>query len=241
MRQPRQILAAAANLEAFGRVEELVLESSEARIDVVRDGTAALEAAKRNRFDLILTEFPLPEFDLSSFLEQLRKPRCRSMRSSVLVLAGSVARAELEESGTADRPGVEICCSTRQTLRAVSEFLNLTDRVSAELRVRVSATTECTGGVRIWKTQNISPSGMLLTGDEALPVGGVFPICIELPEDEPMVHGRGEIVRHAEAHDQGQVDMGLRFVQLFGNGGERLADYVHTELAFERLRTRHLH
>ena len=224
--QSKRILAAAANVEALGCVEEFLLERGEADLERVADATSALSLAARRRFDLIVSEFPLPRLHLASFLDSLRRPASTCRDSPVLLLAGTGARDEIERLGPRRRRGVEVCCSRAQTLRALARGLGLDDRLRAELPVRVTAATATASGTRIWTTRDISPSGMLLASDELLPVGLVLPIAIELPEGEQMVHGRAEVVRHTDPRREGIQGTGMEFLELFGDGPERLESFV---------------
>ena len=230
----KQVLAAADSLEIVGRVEELLLETTAATMERVRDGVSALALASDRRFSLIVTEFPLPDLDMREFLDGLREPASISKDSPVVVLAGSVDRLQLEELGPERLTGVEFCTSSSQTLRAVTQKLQLGDRLPASLRVRVSAATESFSGTQLTRTRNISPSGMLLGAEHLLPVGMVTPIAIELSDDEPLIHGHAEVVRHCDPEREEVVGMGMRFVRLFGDGGERLESFVHSELDLAR-------
>ena len=226
----KQVLAAADNPEIVGRVEELLLASGRAEIEQTRDGATALALARRRRFQLILAEYPLPELEMGSFLRRLREPSSPSRESSVVVLTGSLDREELGALGPDRLAGVDICTNTPEVLQAVIDGLRLSDRLSARLRVRFHGATEGFSGQQAVWTRNLSPSGMLLGAEHLLPVGMVTPIAIELSSDEPLVHGHAEVVRHADPRREEIVGMGMRFVRLFGDGAERLTEFVEDGL-----------
>lgn len=222
----KQVLAAAESPELVGRVEELLLATGQAAIEQTRDGATALALARRQRFDLVLTEYPLSELRMDHFLSHLRAPWSTSQDASVVVVTGSLDREELAALGGELLAGVEICTSSREVLRAVEKSLRLSDRVSARLRVMFDGTTEAFSGRQSVWSRNVSPSGVLLGADHLLPVGMLTPIAIELSSDEPLVHGHAEVVRHTDPEREGVVGMAMRFIDLFDDGGQRLAAFV---------------
>lgn len=234
----KRVLAAAACPELVGRIEELLLATTAADFARVSDGGAALTAATSRTFQLIVAEYPLPELDMEAFLARLREPDSASREASVVVLSGSLDRAVLGGLGRRRLAGVHLCTNTRQTLRAVSEHLRLSDRLPARLRVIVDGAETATTYRQLTWTRNISPSGMLLDGEHLLPIGMVTPIAIELAGDQPLVRGRAEVVRHADPEREEVFGMGLQFVRLYGGDDRRLAEFVHEGLRKRRTSVR---
>lgn len=230
MKEWKQVLAAAANLETVGCVEEFLLETAAADLARVSDGEAALATAKRRRFDLVLAEFPLPRLDLTHFLKQLRHSSSRSREAPVVVVTGSLDGTRIENLGPDRCRGVEICTSHRQALSEVARCLGVTDRVTTRIRVGVTATTESWSGKQVLTTRNLSSTGMLLSAEHLLPVGSVTPISIELAPEEPLVLGRAEVVRHADVERESLTGMGMRFLELHSGGGDRIAAFVDERL-----------
>ncbi len=231
----KQVLAAADSPELVGHVEELLLATGQAAIEQARDGARALALARSRRFELVVTEYPLAELELEEFLAGLRAPGSTSRECAVVVLTGTLDREKLAALGPDRLAGVDLCVNSREVVRAVADGLRLRDRLAARVRVMFEGTTEGFSGHQSSWTRNLSPSGMLLGAEHLLPVGMVTPIAIELSDDEPLVHGHAEVVRHTDPERERIVGMGMRFIRLFDDGGERLAEFVQDGLWTTRL------
>lgn len=234
MTATRQVLAAAECPETVGRLEELLLSTSQVALERVDNGVDALARATRQDFELIMTEFPLVDLDMGHFLARLRAPGSTSRGSHVVVLTGSIDRQEIESLGPELLAGVEFCTNTREVLRAVTRNLRLSDRLRTELRVAVVGTTEHHQGTQLAKTHDISASGMLLYAEPLLPVGTVAPIAIELSSDKPPIRGGAEVVRHADPARENVAGMAMRFIELLDEDRGRLSDFVADGLRIQR-------
>jgi CheY-like chemotaxis protein len=222
----RQVLAAANCPETVGRLEELLLSTRQLALEQVGNGSDALARAKRRRFELIMTEFPLADLHMKRFLSRLRARRSTSREAHVVILTGSIDRQAIESLGPKRLAGVDICTNIHEALRAVARCLYLGDRLSAELRVAVVGTTEHYNSTQLAQTRNISASGMLLDADPLLPVGTVAPIAIELSSDEPPIRGGAEVVRHTDPERENVTGMGMRFTDLLDEDRRRLSEFV---------------
>ena len=226
MTMTRQVLAAADCPETVGRLEELLLSTSQLALEQVGDGAEALARSTRRRFELIMTEFPLAGLEMEHFLCQLRAPESSSRDARVVVLTGSIDRQAIECLGPGQLAGVDICTNSREALRAVTRGLRLCDRLSAELRVAVVGTTEHYQSTQLAQTHNISASGMLLDAEPLLPVGTIAPVAIQISSDESPIRGSAEVVRHTDPARENVSGMGMRFIDLLDDDRRRLSDFV---------------
>ncbi len=238
MKNPPRVLTATANQRVLDQLEHL-LSIVDAKNERVIDGEAALGRAFRTSFDLIVTEFPLAGLNIADFLERLRRPQSASADSPVVLHTRPLHLRALERWTRDHREGVTNCSSLREVLRTVAMALHISDRASAHLLVKAEMIIESARIERAWQTENISSTGMLLRTSRFLPIGSVLPFTVELPRDEEPVHGRGEIVRHTDIDAEDIIGVGVRFLGLDGDGGERLGGFVreHIEQARSALQT----
>ncbi len=224
MKKARRVLAAVADQRLLDRVEELLLA---ARTDVGRalDQETAQALGFRQAFDLVISDFPLRGPTLAEFARNLRGPESLSPGCPVVLLGRSPYPAG--EDRTPDGPtGIFRYTSTAGFLSAIAHQLDLANRVGERLLVQMEVTIDSARIQRAVQTENISTSGMLLRSQRLFPVGTILPFVLDLPLDPESVRGRAEVVRHAEPDNEGLLGMGVRFVELAGDAGERLGGFV---------------
>ncbi len=224
MSKPHRILAALSESPLAERLEE-IFRLGEAQVGRALDVETALALGLRQPFDLIVSDLPLRGAGLIDFVDSLRGPGTLSEGCPTVLLA---PRA-LGTTSAADGDGVEGYASPRALLRAVAGLLQISDRVRRHLLVQVDIEIDSATIRRAVQTENISASGMLLKTQRLVPVGSVVPFILDLPYDPEPVHGRAEVVRHAEPQNEGLRGMGVRFVELAGDAGERLRGFVDFE------------
>ena len=78
----------------------------------------------------------------------------------------------------------------------------------------------------LFQTENLSESGVLVKATPRLPIGTRAVMRLELPWDLGSIQATGEVVRHTEPTDEGVDGLALRFIELEGDGQERLAKYL---------------
>jgi hypothetical protein len=78
----------------------------------------------------------------------------------------------------------------------------------------------------LFRTENVSSSGVLLKGIDTLTPGTVFDFAFRLPSEPRPVEGTAEIVRRANLEREGLEGVGARFVDLREDGLYRLERYI---------------
>lgn len=222
-RGPR-VLQAVANPEISSRIAPL-LERAGARTVRVEDG-GVFALATRRSFDLVIAQCPLSGMSAGKLLECLRSGPSVTAAAPVVLLTREAYLPTIERISAEHRQGTTITTELSDGLRAIARALELGDRALARLMVQIELIVESARFQRLCQTHDVSSSGMLLCTRRLLPVGSVLPFSLELPEDSEPIHGRGEIVRHAEPEREPSPAMGVRFLGLHGDGPARLESFI---------------
>jgi PAS domain S-box-containing protein len=122
-------------------------------VEAVADGQSALEAARRRKPDLILTDVMMPRLDGFGLLKELRKDA--ALRDTPVIMlsarAGEEARVEGVESGADDylvKP-----FSARELLARVGALIE-TDRMRRKTSAALSRLNEL--GLHLWQTSGLA-------------------------------------------------------------------------------------
>jgi hypothetical protein len=109
--------------------------------------------------------------------------------------------------------------------------------------VQLDATVDDGRVARMYHTQNLSQSGMLLRTPKPLPVGTSVAVQFLFPGDPVLsksalpggygfVEGKAKVVRHTHPAREGIKGMAIEFLQLESSGLQRLGEF----LQFQQLR-----
>lgn len=225
MRPSQGALVAIVDPHIYRRLDELL---TLADVDFSRalDPQTALGLASGQRFGLVICDLPLAGPDLRDFLARLAGAGSLSAGCAVVLYGRAPGAALFEGAGP-----VSHCRTLIELLRATARHLELGDRVTHRLLVRMEVEIESARVRRAVQTANLSPSGMLLRTQRPLPVGAIVPFSLDLPADPEPVRGRVEVVRHTDPTVEGMFGMGVRFVELEADGGDRLSGFVSSRRA----------
>lgn len=97
------------------------------------------------------------------------------------------------------------------------------------MMVNVEVTTNSSTALRCFQSENISESGLLLRGNQAIPIGMAVSLEFNLPDESEPVHATAMVVRHSGAGETPGV--GLRFVELNREQILRLRRFVDRTLS----------
>jgi c-di-GMP-binding flagellar brake protein YcgR len=114
-------------------------------------------------------------------------------------------------------------------------------RSAKRVMVQLDATIDDGKMARMYQTQNLSSSGMLLRTQKPLPVGTEVDVQFLFPGDPALsrsslpggygfVEGRAIVVRHTHPVKEAIVGMGLQFLGLEERGREKLAEFLTVQL-----------
>ncbi len=115
--------------------------------------------------------------------------------------------------------------------QAIADLLEVAPRIS--LRVLVHLKVEITDQSKraLYQTVNVSRTGMLLRGDDALDPGTRFSFFFGIPDGRRLVEGTGEVVRRTNATREGAAGLGVRFIRIAGEGAGAARELCDAESA----------
>jgi uncharacterized protein (TIGR02266 family) len=224
--EPRSKILVVDDAAMFREIETVFLGRS-GRILTASDGTEALEIARRERPDLVLTDLSMREMDGDELCREIRHDLDLRHIPVIVVTSGNSAE-EHERAVRAGADGVISKPLCRVTLLQVAQrFLRLTvrsfERVSLETEVRLSA-----GGHDIWGwARNVSRGGMFVEADTALEPDSEFQVEFTMPGTSILVQPTARVVwRRPAGHERGP-GMGLQFLKLDRDAAQWLEQYVY--------------
>ena len=224
--EPRSKILVVDDAPMFREIETVFLGRT-GRILTACDGTEALEIARRERPDLVLTDLSMREMDGDELCRKIRHDADLRHLPVIVVTSGNSAE-EHERAVRAGADGVISKPLCRVTLLQVTQrFLRLTarsfERVSFETEVRLSG-----GGSDIWAwSRNVSRGGMFVEADTALEPDSEFQVEFTVPDTSIVVQPTARVVWRRPAGDGRGPGMGLQFLKLDREAAQWLEQYVY--------------
>jgi len=211
----------------FREIETIFLGRS-GRILTACDGPEALEIARRERPDLVITDLSMREMDGDELCRRIRHdPDLR--RLPVIVVTSGNSADEHERAVRAGADGVVSKPLCRVSLlQVVQRFLRLTtrsfERVSFETEVRLSA-----NGTDVWGwSRNVSRGGMFVEAEMPLEPDSEFEVEFTVPDTSIVVQPTARVVwRQLPGDPQRPAGMGLQFLKLDREAEQWLEQYVY--------------
>jgi uncharacterized protein (TIGR02266 family) len=226
----KKVLAAITKQEVLDALEPLLSRSS-VGVDRVASGEAGLVLASATPYDLILAQIPLLDMSAAMLVTSLRQPSCPCRNSRLLFLASGHQQPATEAYSDNLVGSVTLSTSTREFRQAVATALGIALRVSSRLLVslQVALDRPPTPTTRVYQSENVSRTGMLLRTGHPLPVGTEFLFDFALPDSDTSFKGSGVVVRHTEPGAERVYGMGIQFLDLDEDVGQLLDLFVRTE------------
>jgi DNA-binding NarL/FixJ family response regulator len=191
--------------------------------------TGTIRLVRELPFELVVVVLPFPE--LGELLEAVRAEESPCRNAAVLLIAEDGEPQVRDEllMRLANRV-LPAQASAAELDKALVLLLDVAPRVPMHGAVRVRLSAQQVEP-RVLRLENVSASGMLVTGREPLPVGSLFGFELELPEEKAPIRGQAKVVRHAPALRPGEQALGASFVAVGGEGNERLREAILRERA----------
>jgi hypothetical protein len=192
-----------------------------------RGASGALRLVREVPFDLVVVVLPCP--DLAELLAAVREPTAPCRHAAVLLVGANGELHDERVTRLANRV-LPAQVSAEELEKAVAAVLDVAPRIDMRgaVRVRLGQLEE---EARLLRLENVSTSGMLLAGREALPVGSLFGFELQLPDQPIPILGQARVVRHTQAPRSGEQGIGASFVTVGGEGVERLRSAIVRERA----------
>ena len=200
-----------------------------ANFDVRRAPTpaGAMRLVEALPFDLLIVALPFPQ--VRELLDSARAPGSPCLHASV-VLVGDDAEPALRDERVTRLANRVLTAQAppEETDRTVAMLLDVAPRVDLSVTVRVRLAAH-ESAPRLHRLENLSTSGMLLSGGEPLPLGSLFGFDFDLPDQPVPIRGQARVVRHTVTRRPGEKGFGATFVAVGGEGPETLRRIVLRE------------
>lgn len=227
-----RILAVVSNQRLLAKIEGLMRRRT-LEVHHVSSGAGALVLAGNLPYHLVIVESPLPDLEFRDLLGAMRALDSLSDQAGFLVLAADdragSAPAELAARAAGAIRVLPAAAEEIAIHQAVSALLGVAARRTARLLVEVEVQLEEGPSRRLYQSQNLSSSGILLRGGRRLEPGSRVRFELSLPGDEPLA-GHALVVRHTGPGEK-TAGTALRFLDLGAAEKDRLREFVYAGLA----------
>jgi CheY-like chemotaxis protein len=222
----RHVLVVGAAQDAMDGIAPM-LRRAEFSVHTAEPSPVVFDLVLGTSFELVLVGYPLRELDLDDLIDALRREGSWCKKAALILLAepdhldDAVALVDLGVNRA-----ISLDWPEGRLHQAIGDLLDVAPRIS--LRVLVHLKVEITNQSKraLYQTVNISRTGMLLKGGDALDPGTRFSFFFGIPDGRRLVEGTGEVVRKTNPIREGTAGLGIRFIRIVGEGGEQLESFV---------------
>ena len=223
---PRHVLLVGSSDGIVDRVGPL-LQRSNFDLHTVRPSDIVLDLVMGTPFELLIVGYPLPEIDIHSLLESIRLPGSASHSAGVLLLSrpGFFEAARTLLPAGANR-AANLSWNDSRVWQEINDLLQVAPR--ARLKSMLFADVQSNGSREryLYRTVNVSRTGILLQGDQLFTPGTSFDFAFRLPSEPRPVEGTAEVVRRANRERERLNGIGARFLTISDDGQFRVVQYV---------------
>ena len=216
----------------LGRVDGFVSPLLRANYSVRRmlAVPTALKLIRKSPFDLIVVVLPFASAEV--LLQRVRAEGSACRRTGVLLIADEELELGLERAAALSEMANRVLpssCAPEDLQHAAELLVDAAPRVSVRASARLRFGAQ---GVesRTLAVENLSATGMLLSGGETPPVGGVFGFELLVASLDTPIRGQAEVVRHME-RGPGELATAVSFLSFGGEGAKLLESVVFQERA----------
>ena len=224
-----KVLVAVSDRDVISVLEPLLARES-LEYSQVANGEACLVLASTTPYDLILAHLPLIDMSAPTLLSGLQAPGSPSHGARVLLLSTGGQAAAIAALRPVQLDSVKLTDSIAAFRTAVAEALGVALRASARTLVNLHVDVDDSRATRVYETENLSTSGMLLRTGHPLAVGTEFAFDLCLSEPDLVLQGKGRVVRHTVPDHEKVFGMGVRFEDLDGEAATDLHLFVRQHL-----------
>ena len=222
----RHVLIVGAGQDAMDSIAPM-LRRAEFSVHTAEPSPVVFDLVLGTSFELVLVGYPLRELGLDDLIDALRREGSWCKKAALVLLAepdhldDAVALVDLGVNRA-----ISLDWPEGRLHQAIGDLLDVAPRIS--LRVLVHLKVEITNQSKraLYQTVNISRTGMLLKGNDALDPGTRFSFFFGIPDGRRLVEGTGEVVRKTNPTREGTAGLGIRFIRIVGEGGEQLESFV---------------
>jgi hypothetical protein len=222
----RNILAIGVTADEFSRVAPFLARDS-FEVDRFPSAQGSFELTSEVAFEVLIVRFPLPNMELTDFLQGVRQGGNPNLRSSIVLLA---PEAKIREAQTFIGRGANRVVSLEEAdskiQSMISGLLNVAPRKAARFMARMEIKIGDAKDMIVCQTENLSGTGMLLRTDRRYESGTQVQFEFELPNDHRPVVGLAKIMRHTMIGHDKVGGLGVRFLSFSGDSQRRFQAYI---------------
>jgi uncharacterized protein (TIGR02266 family) len=222
----RHVLVVGADDPAMERIAPM-LRRAEFSVHAAAPSPVLFDLVLGTTFELVLVSYPLRELILDDFIDALRRDGSWCRKAALVLLSEP---DHIDDALALVDLGVNRAISydwpEGRLHQAIGDLLDVAPRVSLRVLVHLKVEIQKESKRSLYQTVNISQTGMLLRGDDALEPGTRFSFFFGIPDGRRLVEGTGEVVRKTNPIREGAAGLGIRFVRLSGEGQEQLESFV---------------
>jgi DNA-binding response OmpR family regulator len=229
----RNVLIVGVDTSTYQRVAP-ILGRTDFDVDRFPNGETALELLEVVPFDVILVCHPLPDMETEKFLNRIRGREGTSacLRSAVVLLSNTASLVEARRlEGRGANRVLQLDGDEGVLETAVAGLLRVATRISVRIMAHISVEVASGKTTVLCQTENVSESGMLLRTDRQFSIGSILGFEFQLIGLSESITGRAEVVRHTHLGRDSVMGVGVRFVEIFGDGRRRLEGHLSKTVA----------
>lgn len=225
-RDRKKVLAIHLESVVYEKLSPL-LDRREFEVDLFPRASHALEILSLVAFDALLAGYPLPNGSARPLLDALRAEGSLNRSTPLIFLceAGFEAEADSWVGRGASRV-IPMAETSDRLQQEISKIVDIAPRSDLRFMLRMKVQLEDGSQLALGQTDNVSRTGMLVSGGEAYPVGSKLSFEFFLGTETSPVSGHGVVVRHTTPGRESMGGMGIRFDLFDKDGKRRLERYL---------------
>ncbi|MBZ0113580.1 MAG: PilZ domain-containing protein [Thermoanaerobaculia bacterium] len=225
-RERKKVLAIHLKADVYEKVAPL-LDRRDFQVDLFPRASHALEILSLVAFDALLAGYPLPNGSAKPLLDALRAEGSLNRSTPLIFLCDAGFEAEAESwVGRGASRIIPMADAPDRVQLEVSKIVDIAPRSDLRFMLRMKVQLEDGSQLALGQTDNVSRTGMLVTGGEAYPLGSKLSFEFFLGNESSPVSGQGVVVRHTTPGRESMGGMGIRFDDFEKDGKRRLERYL---------------
>ncbi|MEJ2695470.1 MAG: response regulator [Candidatus Sulfobium sp.] len=216
------------DVHAFIEKEKSILNRSDFTIFTTTSSREALELHRSEKMDLIVMDLEMPELNGDELCSQIRRDPVLQQVSVIIV--GTNSDSDMNRFKRC-QANAYITKPIRplQLLEKVSQLLDIPERKSYRVLLKVSVNGKSPGETFFCSSQNISTSGILIETDKKLEKGDSISCSFFLPGAE-RITADAEVMRVA-ANGTDAYHYGVRFLDLKSHHRASIDSFIKSKSA----------
>jgi hypothetical protein len=198
---------------------------------VEADPAEAEKKLRDERFDAVVAGYPLATGAIGRLMSTLRARGGHNSSTGLVLLA---ERDRLRGAAGLVGRGVHKALSKEEDPAVlgivVQRMIDFAQPMAERLPVHLEVSATVNGENIVWRTENLSGSGMLIGTTSPPAMGSLFPFTLQVP-GLGEVEGEAKVVRHTAVGREPVDGFGARFVSFAGDGQNFLLIYLRSAIA----------